>query len=72
VLDWKAVVGEDVDLGLLERLDQMRVALSTSRQMRAMVSWAPAWSACAKTVRSVAATICWATLGTVARALRMK
>jgi hypothetical protein len=29
----------------------------------------PGW---AKTVRNVAGTICWSTLGTVARALRMK
>ena len=37
-----------------------------------MVSWALAWSGCAKIVRRVAATICWASLGTVASALRMK
>src|SRR5579859_5552538 len=40
--------------------------------MRSTVSWALAWSGWAKTVRSVAATICCATLGTVAIALRMK
>jgi hypothetical protein len=72
VLDRKAEVGEDVDLGLLDDLDQLRIALLKERQMRSMVSCALAWSGCAKTVRRVAATICWATLGTVAIALRMK
>src|SRR3989442_1698129 len=40
--------------------------------MRSTASWAETASGCTKIVRRVAATICWASLGTVASALRMK
>jgi len=72
VLDGEAIESQDVGLSVSKASDQLRVALFEEPADPLNGLLGAESVRLGEDVRSVAATICWASLGTVASALRMK